>query len=244
MTLMNYAQKIATGVGGKVVEVEKVNGVKMLGVQKDRGNISPIVYVDDDYYGNVDINEAIDKAREILDGDMPDLKQFNFIVEGTYIQAKPLLRARLYNRKTKAEVYISAEEYGFDDLIIIPYLELEDRFSIKVTQLMINNWGVTGAEVLQDAMENSKADMKIMKLGLLSLLMSNKRSINGAISALFCKEILEEMFPEGYVVIPASIHEMIAFPYVGVDFSDYVKEVNATQVAEQERLSDKAYVFK
>lgn len=58
----------------------------------------------------------------------------------------------------------------------------------------------------------------------------------------------KEEFGDFYI-LPSSIHEVIIFPAleVGDDFADFareqVKEINATEVKEEDRLSDNVYFF-
>ena len=52
-------------------------------------------------------------------------------------------------------------------------------------------------------------------------------------------------FPD--VVLPSSIHEMLILPYddsIDMDvMSEMVREINATQVSPEERLTDQAYLI-
>ena len=60
------------------------------------------------------------------------------------------------------------------------------------------------------------------------------------------KEFAEEMGHDLYI-IPSSIHETILLPMLGDDWealSQMVKEVNATQLAPEEILSDHVYLYK
>lgn len=57
---------------------------------------------------------------------------------------------------------------------------------------------------------------------------------------------LKEMFPDGYIVLPSSIHEVIVIPK-DIEEKDVliemVRNINATQVEPQDRLADNVYEF-
>lgn len=80
--------------------------------------------------------------------------------------------------------------------------------------------------------------------------LGNKRKMYGASAIYNRRELLnfaQEHNTNKIVVIPSSIHEMLIIPYSeGMsidDFSAMIKEVNETEVAEEERLSDRAYLM-
>ena len=49
--------------------------------------------------------------------------------------AKNYIRPRLYNKAINAEVSRSAEPYGFDDLVIVPCLEMGIKEGIETVKL-------------------------------------------------------------------------------------------------------------
>ena len=78
---------------------------------------------------------------------------------------------------------------------------------------------------------------------LMMVVTSNNLSY-GAISILFAKEELKELFPNGYTVIPSSIHEVLVTELAEADRVDsMVVEVNDTQVDPTEQLSNHGYAF-
>lgn len=268
ITKREYAQTIANLIGGEVNEVEKTNGIKLTGVLKreEGSNCAPTVYIDTFYDDGVSVDDAVRKVRELLEqnsGKNVDLTTFT-----DWEKVKPQLRARLYNEKTNSEVRKSANEYGFDDLVIIPYIIIKNFTDgvagAKVTNQMLENWGVTAEEVIDIAMENSKKEIQIISMKkMLSEMMglpeellpddpmfviTNETKVNGSISVILAKEKLDEMFPKGYAVLPSSIHEVIVVPLDEIadesQLTGMVNEVNAEQVAEGEQLGDRAYIFR
>lgn len=75
---------------------------------------------------------------------------------------------------------------------------------------------------------------------------SNTSKIFGAISIIFdsTREKLRNAFPNGYMVLPSSIHEVIITEIKDKSMLDnMVNEVNEAQVIEEEQLSNRAYMF-
>ena len=77
---------------------------------------------------------------------------------------------------------------------------------------------------------------------------TNDLKLNGAAS-IYYSDVLEkiaEKLRDDLYILPSSIHEVIAIPSKYGDLeslSTMVKEVNSTQVAEEEQLSDNVYLY-
>ena len=78
---------------------------------------------------------------------------------------------------------------------------------------------------------------------------SNAKNINGAGSIVYEEKLYEiaEKIGTDIYILPSSVHEVIA---VSAELgshealSEMVREINGTQVAEEERLSDHVYIYK
>lgn len=270
MTKREYAQEIAKAVNGKVQEVTKANGVICTGilVQTQGSNISPTVYIDEYYDDNRSIEDAIDMVTRALEKNRVsgfDVTQFT-----DFSKAKGNLRARLCSDRTPADVFQTAE--GLDGLIVIPYILVKDEqiggyASVKVTKQILKNWGVSEDEVFAIAYENSAREVKFVSMAymmaeILGLpvemvegmageaemyVLSNNEKMYGAIGALVARQMLKERFPNGYVILPSSVHEVIVIPYsAGMNMqclNDMVQEVNVSEVKPEEVLGERAYIF-
>lgn len=255
---MEYAKTIAELINGEVKTVEKENGIIYTGVTKKvTTNVSPIIYIDNLYENGVDVLDASKKVKEKIE---QSNVSFDIDFINDYEKAKPRLQARLYNNKTNVEVSKSAERYGFDDLIIVPILVVSEdddgTATIKVTRDLLAKWDKSATEVISDAIENLNYEIMDMAsllgipcmdfLGASPLyVVTNKKRRCGAASVLKAKDELNRMFPEGYIVLPSSVHEVIV---VKNDdnieaYTEMVKMVNSDAVAPEEVLSDKAYKF-
>lgn len=274
MTINQYANAIAEAIGGKSTPVEKANGVVFYGITKPMkdSNVSPTVYVEDWYKRDVPVDEAAKEIEVIINKNRK--KDFDLDNINNFEKVKPMLRARLYNKATKAEVFRDAKE--FDGLIIIPYIELGDmgdgaKGSIKVTDQMVQFWGVTKRTVIDEAVKNTKGkliieDMHEMLIQMLveqgypeelvrgmygemdvpMYVITNRDKMFGAIQAVLDREVLKKKFPNGYTIIPSSIHEVILIPDANLDeeyLRETIGEVNVQEVRPEEILGTKPYIF-
>jgi hypothetical protein len=80
-------------------------------------------------------------------------------------------------------------------------------------------------------------------------ILSNQKGINGATCLLYenvLKQFSEQIHSDFYI-LPSSIHEVILVPYQKTitmeALTEMVKDVNRTQVAREEVLSDRVYYF-
>lgn len=185
--------------------------------------------------------------------------KYNVIAEivNDYSKVKNQIKVRLYGKEKEADVQRSAEEYGFADLILVPYIEdVIENGSIRVDKNLIEKWGVTEDEVFAKGIDN--IDYTIMSLSEMLFgakfdddpmqIITNKNTMFGASAIIKAKKELDTKFPNGYVVLPSSVHEVLAVP-IGVngnetaDLLETVKMINADVVAPEDKLSDNAYEF-
>lgn len=275
MTKREYAQAIAELINGEMIEVEKANGVKMIGVtKKDGSNIRPNVYIDKMYKDKLSIREAAEMVEKIYE-ETPKIGMDVEIVKD-WDQMKGRLKARLYNRKTNADIYRSAKEYGFEDFIIIPYIDVSDIVPngyIQITDKLLKNWEHKADTVIDIALDNVKNDAEIIPMTkVLTEIMkangfpqneidqmlyitdnkmnviTNKKRKCGAIGLITMRKKLKEKFPDGYIVLPSSIHEVIVIPYEEdlseTYLTDMVESVNNECIEDIEVLGDRAYIVK
>ena len=259
MMKSQFAQAVAQKVNGEVREVEKANGIILTGISVKSGSIAPTVYIDDFYEDELNIDETAEKVREMLASAMDNLP-VGVEALTDWERVKPLLRARLYNERTNADVRKPAG-YGLDDLVIIPYIEavFTDggvNGSVKVTNELLTIWKVTADDVISIAETNSKNDFSIRSISEViaemtgmppmpmddePLVVTNNNKMYGAYALIAGYEALKERFPNGFTVLPSSVHEVLVTGASDDRFSDMVSDVNDTAVDPQEVLGCKAY---
>lgn len=97
-------------------------------------------------------------------------------------------------------------------------------------------------EIIVEGMRNVPEDEKMY-------IISNNRKINGATSIVYLKDTLGKIadkIDSDLYVIPSSVHEVIAVSdkhFSELNLKEMVKEVNITEVADTEILSDSVYFY-
>ena len=236
------------------------NGVPHYGIRINNGsNVLPVVYPT--ATATVDsLIEFIEKNRT------PDFGEID-ICNWEYVKDKLVACVCSQDKEDLPHVRkLDLDVYARVVLDLFP--EEAGMTSAKVTDPLLNAWGKTIDEVMEVATENSFKDLTICHMceAIKDLLpddfpeellpsesdypmyvISNAGKVNGAINMFNPKvfEKLREKLGEDFVILPSSLHECIAVPYSEeADYSSLVAEVNTTQVAEVDRLSDTIYRFK
>lgn len=260
--LKDFAQEISAQIeGSEVQEVEKANGVKLTGIVFPTGaaNVKATIYADDLMKEGLTVEESAEKIRKVQELEATNKINIDFIND--FEAVKPRLRARLYNQATSADVKRSAAEYGFNDLIIVPYITgietTNGAGAVKVTAGLMNTWNVSPDEVIRIAEDNSKDDYRIRSMsdvlaamgqpmpGILDDPMSvvtNESMSFGAYAIIPALETLKKKYKEGFMILPSSVHEVIVVDVAdSPELDSMVEEVNDTQVDPTEQLSNHAY---
>jgi hypothetical protein len=192
----------------------------------------------------------------------------------TYNEIINNIKVRLYNAEAEINgIKRDAKDYGFDGLVLVPVIdfgETEQGFATaKITKEMINFWGVTEDEVFAKGIENLDYTIRTMRETMIELMrrdgtpeeliemlcppdplgltiISNPDGFYGAASAIPATKELAKRFPNGYVILPSSVHEVIVLPYEEgneEELNTMVEQVNASVLAPEDKLSDDIYVF-
>lgn len=112
---------------------------------------------------------------------------------------------------------------------------------MMIPQIM-DDYGISREEASQMINDMIPADDKMFVL-------TNEQKLNGA-AALLDEKMMEQITEKvgnDFYILPSSVHEVLIVPKeAGMDFKDLeamVQEVNATQVAPQDKLSDHVYQY-
>lgn len=110
---------------------------------------------------------------------------------------------------------------------------------------------LTGMEMQQtNLLEIPDDSLKEMETGSVRMyVLSNMDRENGA-AAVVCQHVMEKaekVIPEGFYILPSSIHECILFPKVGgfdpEQLREIVCEINITQLNREDILSNNVYEY-
>ena len=160
-----------------------------------------------------------------------------------------------------------------EDLILYPVVVLNDSMSFKVTKTILKLWNVTEEQVFEAAY----ASEELNNVGLHSsfdLAMRNldenyfEKNIDGSSERMFLvlfshgnfhtagaifspviQKKLNKLFPDGFLILPASVFELLILPPYFKDkvsaeiCKAMVKDVNMTEVSPEEYLSDSVYTI-
>ncbi len=270
MTVKEFAQAVAERIEGAIVnEVIKNNGVAKQGItlRTDGSNVAPTLYADDWFEQNVSVDDTAREMIEVFARNTRENMDFDWFAD--FEMVAPKLRMKLVNKASVVDdsVYISAEDYGFEDLVLIPYVivQVDDMVgSITLHIQHIKQWKKSAEDICTVAMNNTLADKDSAEvLPIAEMLkrmgapiffdelpidvVSSKSQTHGAVMAIVMQDELKKKYPNGYIIIPSSVHEVLVVPKnipgEMMSLVDMIKEVNTTCVKPEEILSDRPYEF-
>ena len=157
---------------------------------------------------------------------------------------------------------------GIEQYLFLKGKLSDTSYSVKLTPDILSHAGIDECRAWEQAMENLCADTQITSLTKLLSDMSgipleapaepdinlhvitNSEKYKGA-ATILNRKVLRSFAREHHTnmlfVLPSSVHEMMISPFTEKTTADelsvIVKEVNETQVAPEERLTDRAYIL-
>lgn len=170
-----------------------------------------------------------------------------------FTNAKQKLVGRMFNKKCGFDVTFDVPNSTYNDLCIVPYLQLSEDSSVRITQQLLKMWykqGVTDDMILFHCLHNVENDVKIFTLAeddeRKMVVITNHNKIYGAISLLFCEDELHEKLGDDIIIIPSSVHEVIAVSAMGVftaQLDSFIRKTNKELVEKHEILSNHYYTI-
>ena len=188
-------------------------------------------------------------------------------------QVKTKVLIKLVNSAQNAEYLEGKPHKDIADLSAIYYIDLGTdicgNMTTVITDALLSQYGVSVEELHQTAVQNmgSKARFCSMFEVLTELMgenapndeqmlsdnamfiLSNDTKING-FSVFLCPEVMDDVAEKvgtDFYILPSSVHEGLVIPRnPGIELDSLlsmVKEVNATQVSQEERVSDHVYRY-
>lgn len=244
------------------------NSVLKHGICIKEGNISPCIYLDELLQQTENINELVEQIIYIYETNKSiniDLKQImkkDYILSHLFVGLQRTSEEQLIKQPCP---YDGLEQY----LYIRDSSENKDNWSIKLNKTIMKQADVTLDEAWKAAQHNTFSPKETVIQSMCEVMneilgynyederifpmyiISNRCKIRGASQALDRKAIQDFAAKHGtneLIVLPSSIHEMIlVIPDAEeIDlsmFSNIVTEINCSQVAPEERLTDRAYII-
>lgn len=234
-------------------------------------NIAPTIYLNsyyDKYCSGKDLAELMDELMALYENSRPkhdiDISFYN-----DYEQVRKRVVYKLVSFAQNQKLLSDVPYVRYLDLAVVFYCLLSTVGDGTASVLIHNHhlpcWDATADDLYEAASINTPRllsckveDMSDLLFPVTSIplaesgqmfVLSNYLRLNGA-SCLLYTDLLEQLaaaFGSGYYVLPSSIHEVIlvpsAEPSLSEELSSMVREVNRTQVAPEEILSDHAYYY-
>ena len=265
-------------------DVTKMNDVTLHGIaiREEGSNAEPVFYVDE-FLSRYRQGEPMGRLADEIASQYLSVRDGIGEVKAPQISADDLSYDKV---KDKLSLRLLEVKRNREFLRNVPYLavgnglalvadiriseEVDGQSRTTVTWDLLNNWGISGQELFQDAITHTEIaeppkllNMERYLMGgdrtdLLTqpdpetgniLVLTNEDGLFGS-AALFypgVKEKIADVLGEGYSVLPSSVHEVIVVPdSLGMDaetLTQMVKEVNSVMVSPGERLSDRVLHF-
>ncbi len=250
-------------------EVRKNNGVckNACTIRFNDAQVAPTIYLEP-YYDHYLHGEAVSESAENIinycrkktpDTTFPD----NFFY--SYDSVRSRLGIKLIGTEANRGFLKGVPHVDLEDLSAVFYYLMEDpafgNGMIIVKNTDIKRWGKNEQELYREVLENC-AQMLPPVLRPLSevlevvcpetdgnlYLLTNETALFGAAVILYPGMLQEISRKIGgpYFILPSSVHELILLPDSGEEAEDLlsiVTEINHTQVAEEEILTDAVYKY-
>lgn len=244
--------------------VSKNNGVIQQGiVLREKGvSIAPVIYLSDEIL-EMELQEIVDYVMDIYKKNQTIPKIADFVDKiQDFEQIKPYLRLMLVNKERNTDILEVIPHVKFIDFAVLVYIDFgmdEDGFAgtVKVKQEILDIWCKSFDEIYEIAHENTLKDLEIvhgddifrLPDSTKMLILTNKSRYYGAICLIFQSIMREasEILQDDLVIIPSSIHDLIAFPYSCCgdleDLKSIIRNVNNQMVEEIDILGDYPFVY-
>ena len=231
-------------------------------------NIGPMIYLEDyDGYGS---DEAIATAMAERLTQADNFKpEFDYSTLSDYEKTKSKIVFNLVKESWNEDLLEICAGRVFLDFILYYSIELGNGASARVTKTIMETWGKTEEELYEAAIKNtpiikpacflsmSEKMAEIMGTDALPTIppekemhfLSNQKTCMSSGVILYenqLKQVADMLNVARLNLIPSSIHEWLVVPEGLMEpdeISDIIKEVNETQVLEEERLSDHVYFY-
>ncbi len=248
-------------------QVSIKNGVTFEGIViRSESTIAPVIYTDPVINESETVEEAADKVLRLYEAhstapfDVDVLKDPDWIMEHITIGLQLASDEPLVKKDTEFD--------GIEQYLMLRGETVDGSYSLKVTPELLATGGIDTEDAWREAMLHICRDTQLISLDKImadmlgeafdETMMSGSpihvittvQKTKGAAAILnqdALSRFAREYDVDRLIVLPSSISEMLIIPFDGSlkleEMSAMVKEVNDTQVAPEERLTDRAYIL-
>jgi hypothetical protein len=233
-------------------------------------NVSPTIYLTPYYHRYLEgvcLEDIYDDIIKTYQTHLPG-EDFDTSLFTDYSKAASRIVMRLISHKHNEEQLKKVPHFHYHDLAIVFYCMLhaddKNQANILIYNEHLSMWGITEDELYHTARKNTQRLLPSQMISMRSLIpdapddldvslyiLSNQYRTNGATVILYDGLLsrIAERFQKDLVILPSSIHETLLLPVDSLDSADMeryaqmIQEVNETQLADEEILSDHAYYY-
>ena len=250
-----------------VQSVNKPSGAYTgVGAREKGSKIAPVINTDDFYPRYLNGECLVDLLKEIsntfINAPRPVTNDFIDWVND-YNKVKSHLFIKVLNDRSVPDGVLKRTKM---DIAIIPYVLIQkdsNGFSaFAVTEDLLKMWDVNGDDIIEDAISNGNELFPLRISSIAEELGFDEgdddtpfriitvEGKQGGAAAVFYPDTLErvsELFGGDFMLLPSSVHEMLALPHVAdfeVDaYREMVMKINSEVVDERDRLTDSVYRY-
>lgn len=266
------SQRLGSGYRLSIRQVQKNNGLVLdgLSIQKGDESVAPTIYLNQFYelhLQGLSLKKAADQILKLYEASRPDPAiDPRRLADRAF--ALPRLALRLVGASSNASLLPQLPHRLLLDLAAVCFLllsrEKEGHTTVLVTKKHMEIWGLSEEELFSAAMSNTPRLLPACLcpvshiLGLGSgpdiphvplYILSNTDGLNGAAALLYpgiLKSFAAQMESD-LIILPSSIHEMLLLPRLKEidpgELRSLVAEINRSQVAPEDRLSNQVYLY-
>lgn len=264
------SQRLGSGYRISLRQVPKNNGLILDGLSIQRGEeaVAPTIYLNqlyEQHLQGLSLKQAADQVLKLYEASRPDPA-----IDPSRLSdrafALPRLALRLVNASLNARLLPQLPHRLLLDLAAVCFLllsrEKEGHTTVLVTKKHMEIWGLSEEELFSAAMSNTPRLLPaclcpvshILGLGLSGphaplYVLSNTDGLNGAAALLYpgiLKGFAAQMDSD-LIILPSSIHEVLLLPRLREldpgELRGLVTEINRSQVALEDRLSNQVYLY-
>lgn len=219
-----------------VEKIEKPEGLKTgITVTKELGNIAPVIYLDDKFgefsQGKQKMEDVFrEAAQRVVDAEqMIKDQELNIGMMQAYETSSSKILPELVSKNQRPEFLNTyAYTYEIPDCIATYSIQLNDSLKARVTNKMLDVWGISKEQLRKTAIQNIKevefqsmtsllaeaglpfeiSEVELQQGPGLYVLTNPMRSYGAAvIMDLEVLEMVGEKLQSDYFVLPSSVHE-------------------------------------
>ena len=236
-------------------------------------NISPTIYLNAYYQKFIidGMDVVAERIMELYEQSKTELS-FDVSMLLNFDKVKHRIKMKLINYEKNKALLENTPHKRILDLAVVFMIVLEtddvcEFGTIRIHKGFLNAWDITEDSLYQIAKENMvndftttpldniinavlEEDTELLEEKVYLYVLTTQSKIHGAIGMLqtgLLDAFMKKYETEKLIILPSSVHEVLLVPYEKIDtdinLHEMVQEVNATQLTEDEFLSNNVYSY-